>query len=331
VAYQSRSRTNPVKPQYFLGTLALLSLVGCVTPAAGPTTGPGVPAEPRLADARLTELSGLAASHRRPGWYWGHNDSGHPPRLFLFDETGAARGSIWVEDAGFADWEDIASFTLDGVAWLAIGDVGDNRAVRTDTAIYLLPDPADLAPGHELRLRPTVRIPVRYPDGPRDGESLAIDPAEGTIFLISKRTVPAVVYTLPLTIDPVEGAHSPLAAPLVSLDLPQPGLGQSLNPSTGGPYGAQPTALDLAPDGSGAAVLTYANGWYYPRTPGESWAEVFARRPQRLGATALRQAESLCFTVDGSALLYSTEDAHPPLRWWTVPARDDQLLPQPGE
>jgi len=305
------------------GLLAVLLLAGCVTPPVGRPPEPGTAAAARLEDARLTELSGLAPSHRRPGWYWGHNDSGHPPRLFLFDETGAARGTVWLEDALHADWEDIASFSLDGVAWLAIGDVGDNRAVRHDTAIYLLPepDPAAFATGRELRLRPTARLPVVYPEGARDVESLAVDPVEGVIFLISKRTVPAVVYTLPLTVDPVAAAHTPPAAPLVPLDLPQPGVAQRLIPAPAGPYGAQPTAMDLAPDGSGAVVLTYAEVWYYARAPDESWAEVFARRPLSLGPTELWQAEAVCFTLDGQHLIVSTEGAHAPLIRWPVPAR----------
>jgi hypothetical protein len=303
--------------------LVCLLLAGCVTPPIARAPEPGAPGEPRLEDARLTELSGLAPSLRRPGWYWGHNDSGHPPRLFVFDETGAARGSVWLEDATHADWEDMASFTLDGVAWLAIGDVGDNRAVRHNTAIYLLPepDPADLAPGHELRLRPSVRIPVVYPEGPRDGESLAVDPREGVIFLISKRTVPAVVYTLPLTVDPTVAVRTPPAAPLVPLELPQPSAAQRLIPAPAGPFGSQPTAMDLAPDGSGAVVLTYAEVWYYERAPGETWAEVFARRPLSLGPTELWQAEAVCFTLDGREILFSTEGEYAPLIRWPVPER----------
>ena len=37
-----------------------------------------------------------------------------------FDGTGAHRGRIKLEDARNRDWEDIASFTLDGEPWLLV-------------------------------------------------------------------------------------------------------------------------------------------------------------------------------------------------------------------
>jgi hypothetical protein len=105
------------------------------------------------------------------------------------------------------------------------------------------------------------------------------------------------------------------------LDLPQPSPTQRLIPAPAGPFGSQPTAMDLAPDGSGAVVLTYAEVWYYERTPGESWAEVFARRPLSLGPTELWQAEAACFTLDGQHIIFSTEGAHAPVIRWSVPDR----------
>src|SRR4051794_11565392 len=57
-----------------------------------------------ITDPDLTESSGVAASHRYPGSYWTHNDSGDGPRVFLFDFAGIVRAKLTVAGAGAVDW-----------------------------------------------------------------------------------------------------------------------------------------------------------------------------------------------------------------------------------
>ena len=56
----------------------------------------------------------MPASRLHPGMLWTHNDSGDGGRLYLIDETGATRGSWVVPEATAFDWEDMASFEVDG-------------------------------------------------------------------------------------------------------------------------------------------------------------------------------------------------------------------------
>src|SRR5207248_3297632 len=83
----------------------------------------------KLADARITESSGLAASRTTPGVLWTHNDSGDGPYLFAIDRKGNTLARYRVPKADNVDWEDIAIATgADGKPILYIGDIGDNHS-----------------------------------------------------------------------------------------------------------------------------------------------------------------------------------------------------------
>jgi hypothetical protein len=261
----------------------------------------------------LPETSGLARSHRAGDLLWAHNDSDNAPVLFALGADGRLRGQLRPPGVTNVDWEDIASFEAEGRAWLLIADVGDNLSRRTDCVLYIVPepDPAALTPGGELAVGVAWRIPVRYPDGPRDCEAVAVDPRDGLVYLISKRTVPAVVYTLPL--HPPAGAV-PAAVPIARLtQIPQPTAVQKTIALPTGKYRAQPTGLDFSPDGTIAAVLTYGDVWLFRRPAGQSWTDAFTSEPQRLPPHGLMQAEAICFSHDGHALYVSSEGRAAPL------------------
>ncbi len=90
----------------------------------------------------LVELSGLAASRIRDDTLWAHNDSLNAPILYAFGSDGRDLGSLRVEGASYLDWEDMASFELDGQPYLVIGDVGDNKAIRPFVSLFFLREPA---------------------------------------------------------------------------------------------------------------------------------------------------------------------------------------------
>lgn len=298
---------------------ALVAVAGCATtPRDGASGGER---EMVVRDARLVEISGLAASTRTAGLWWAHNDSGDGPLLYAFGDGGVLRGVVELTGVVAVDWEDMASFRLDGESWLAIGDVGDNRSWRTDTAIHLVREPAGagLDATRTLRVEVAATMPVRFPDGPRDVESLAVDATDRSVWLISKRTTPAMLYRLPLEVERGRATDTPPATLVTPLDLPSPSPLQRLTPSPAGLYGSQPTGLDFAGDGLGAALLTYATVWWYARAPGESWGEALARRPVELGPTNLFQAEAVAVTPDGREVVFTTEGVRPPLRRFVVP------------
>ena len=138
----------------------------------------------RVQDAALNELSGLVASRTRPGLLYSHEDSGAGPQVWALRADGSVAGGWTVPGAEALDWEDMAtgpSPTGEG-AVLYLGDIGDNAGARPFVDVYRVPEPAFgtgvTAPAERLRLR--------YPDGPRDAETLLVDPRRGTLVIVAK-------------------------------------------------------------------------------------------------------------------------------------------------
>jgi hypothetical protein len=267
-----------------------------------------------LAHRELNEVSGLACSRLRNDVLWTINDSGSGPFIYAANTQGAHLGKVRVLDAQNQDWEDLASFRLRDVAYLLIADVGDNDEIRTDYFIYVTEEPAitekiDPA-GQSVAWK--YRIRFTYEDGSRDCESVAVDLQGRQILLLSKRTVPPILYTLPLFTqnrDNVQVAKRLTAVPVI----PRPTLQDIIEDPRFGYYRSQPTAMDVSPDGSTAVVLTYKNGYIFQRTAGEDWAQAFKKIPQLIRLPRLRQAEALCFAADGRTLFVTSEKIPAPL------------------
>jgi len=315
-----------------LGAIVLLGHAACSpTPsdaaatasALGPWHGPETVGE--ITEPAINEASGLAISRRAPDLLWTHNDSGNAPVLYAITPRGSFLGSVRIEGAANRDWEDIASYEIDGRSYLIAADIGDNNAVYPEYTLYVIaePDPAELSPTRELVTTPERIIRYIYPGGPRDCESLAVDSREKAIYLVSKRTQPPILYRLPLF---PEGASDRLLtaeelAPVNGI-LPPSGL-LSRMPVPWGKWRVQPCSLDISPDGKTAALLTYGEVYLYERRGGEDWASTFARGGQALAAHNLPQAEGLCFSVDGQSLYVTTEGSPAPLiRYTTRPPAD---------
>ncbi|WP_145928722.1 hypothetical protein OH491_19780 [Termitidicoccus mucosus] len=266
-----------------------------------------------LAHPAIDESSGLAPSRRADNLLWTHNDSDGEPVLYAIAPDGRFLGSVRIAGLLNTDWEDIASFELDGRAWLLIADTGDNNSVRHDCALHIIaePDPAALSPSLELSASVAWRIPVRYPDGPHDCESVAVDTREGRVWLLIKRENPNRLASLPLR--PAAGAVPAATFHGAVPHIPQPDSKQRLLPIPTGRYRGQPTAMDFAADGSAAVVLTYGDTLLFPRHDGENWSAALAREPVVLPPHNLGQAEAACFSRDSRAIFVTEEKPHAPL------------------
>jgi len=261
---------------------------------------------PTIRSARICEASGMAVSRRDPSKLWIVNDSGSPAELHLVGTDGVDFGSITLQGLSNTDWEDLASFTLDGKHWLLVADTGDNDAKRPERTLWLLEEPAIPADAGKPSATCGVsrRIRFRFAGGPRDCESVAVDPSERKILLISKRTDPPEVHDLPL--DPPAGQGIPTTRLLTTMRTNAPTAGLI-------PFRNQPTALDINADRSLAAVLTYYGVFLFRRESGESWSEAFAREPVILPPHMAAQAECLAFSNDGKVLHVLSEGRNPPL------------------
>jgi hypothetical protein len=295
-----------------LGIFFFLPAMAADTPAY---RGPVMAGQ--LAEPKNQETSGLTASHRMPGVLWTHNDSGGDPVLFAVNADGSLRGKVRVDGVHNFDWEDVASFELDGKAWLVAADIGDNFALRpTGCMLHVLTEPesVSLSPDRELTVAPAYSINFVYEDGARDAESLAVDVKERAIYLLSKREDIPRLYRLPLA--PMTGSE-PVVAKFVGLvpHLPKPTVLQRnvRLPSQG--FRGWPTAMDFSHDGTLALVLVYEAPLLFPRAPGESWAEALSHEPVRLAPHELPQAEGACFSADDRAIFVASEKTMVLLRY----------------
>jgi hypothetical protein len=267
-----------------------------------------------LANRELKEVSGLTSSRLRHDVLWTINDGGNGPFIYATDTRGKHLGKVRILDAQNQDWEDLASFRLRDVAYLLIADVGDNDEMRSDYFIYVTEEPAiteKIDPATQS-VAWDYRIRFTYEDGSRDCESVAVDLQSQQILLLSKRTVPPILYTLPLFTtnrDNVQVAKRLTEVPVI----PQPTLQDIIEDPRFGSYRSQPTAMDVSPDGYTAVVLTYKNGYLFQRTAGENWVQAFKKIPQLIRLPRLRQAEALCFAADGRTLFVTSEKIPAPL------------------
>ncbi len=259
----------------------------------------------RLENRSIDEASGLARSQRQADVYWVVNDSGKP-RLHPIDGRGKALGRVKVDDAKLSDWEDIASFTLNGTAYLLIADIGDNDRTRKDVRLYVVEEPE---PG-DAEVDVAWEFEYTYPGGPKDAEAVAVDVDNERVLVLSKRQVPPVLYALPLQPD---GDGVQQASRLGVPALPMPRRQEiEFAPRTKN-WWWQPTGIDLAQDGSAAVILTYRGVYYYPRRPDEDWLSALQRKPVALSVGDYGDAESVAFSMDGSSIFVTLEGRGAPL------------------
>ncbi len=299
-------------------SIAFLTVFAGCTTLPPRTMGYG-PAEElaRISQPDLAEISGIARSLTQPGVYWVHNDSGDTARIFAINSQGRLLGEVHLAGIAARDCEDIDTFRIGGRNWILLADVGDNDAVRDDLRFQFFPepDPAELSPERPLTITPAHTWQVAYVDGARDCEGVTVSEETAEILLISKRTEPPVLYTLPFAQGPATTATIHIAHPVTPLPgIEPPTAAERAIPGRLGQFRAQVTAFDLCDGGDCAAVLTYGNIWLYQKRGNEPWTTVFTRPPARIPVTGLPQAEALCFAPDSHDLIVTTERLPAPLQ-----------------
>lgn len=255
----------------------------------------------KLANRAIHASSGIAASRRRPAAFWTHNDKGHDPALYLFDQQGRDLG-VWLLAGTMAfDWEDLASFCWDGKPYLLVGDTGNNGLNAAVHMLHLVEEPQlDAGQTATVREIPVVRtIHFSFGDDFRDCEALAVDPTDRTVVLVSKdRGLGGHVYALAWP-EPFDPKRAYIAKLIATLKLP---------PATG---------MDISPDARRAIVVSYESAFEFKRRGGEDWAAAFAQPPREIPLPRREQGESICYGPDGKTLYLTSEQLPTPL--WEVP------------
>lgn len=248
----------------------------------------------------------MARSQRYPDVFWITNDDG-PSALYAIDASGRDLGRVNVKDASNRDWEDLASFTLDGVPYLLVADIGDNEGKRKDVRLYVIEEPE----AGDDKVDYAWRIEFSYAEGPRDAETVAVDVENRRVLVLTKRDVPALLYSLPLQPESKKRQEAVRLGAVGS--LPQPSRPDLEFASKTDVWHWQPTAMDISDDGSKAVVLTYGGVYLYRRNPGEEWIDAMRRSPVVVSQTRNREAESVAFNKDGSAVYITLEQRNAPV------------------
>jgi hypothetical protein len=244
-----------------------------------------------LADRSVPESSGLANSLRRKGYFWTHNDSGDRPSLYAYDKKGRRTAKVKLKEVNANDWEDCCTFFSGGKARLLIADCGDNDRRRSKIHLLLIDEPDPLA---SVSLKKVSRITVRYPDGSRDCEAVAVDSVRKQIVLLTKSFLPqSGVYVIPLP-DQTQGNFdmAVTAKKLTTLVLPLV------------------TAADFDESTGDLWVTNYLQAFRFRAAEREvPLAQQLKQVPQAFDLPKWRQVEAL--TVDEDQNVWITSEGEP--------------------
>ena len=285
----------------FFYCLIVLSVTGSYS------TDPGVPdikflpgrQVGKIQTKLITEASGIVASRKNPGILWVHNDSGNSARIYAVNEDGSLLMTCRIDGARCRDWEDIAigPGPDKGHDYLYIGDIGDNRARYKSVIIYRVQEPKVDPNGTQtdIQIGPAEAIELVYPDGPKDAETLMVDPTNGDIYIVSKRKVFCRVYYAASD----ELTQKPVRLSQVAV-LPW----------------ALAVGGDISPDGKYIIVRSLYHASLWIRQKDQPLWQAFSQKPLNIQLMPELQGEAICFDAKGQGFFTTSEKANQPIYYY---------------
>ncbi|WP_172337101.1 hypothetical protein [Mucilaginibacter sp. SG564] len=263
-----------------------------------------------LQSKQMDETSGIAASTINPGIYYVHNDSGDTSRFFAITPDGKLKTTIYFTGSkdiplGVRDCEDIAvgPGPAKGKSYVYIGDIGDNAGRWPYITIYRIREKRSWATD-SLTHAEAEPLYLKYPDGPKDAETLMLDPVEELLCIVSKRRDTVSVYTTPLMYNAKDTVTLTKRAQLFF-------------------SGFKPfkwiTAGDISKDGKQILLKSYEKVYYWKREPKEHIWETMLRKPDELHYKVEKQGEAIGFTPDGKAYYTTSEGVFAPIYYYETP------------
>jgi hypothetical protein len=264
----------------------------------------------RLQRRDMDEISGIAASGINHDIYYVHNDSGDTSRFFAMQPSGKVKSIIYFKGdpavkLGVADCEDIAAGPgpVDGKSYVYMGDIGDNDAERKYISVYRMEEKKAWATD-SVCAADAAAIHFIYPDGPKDAETLMIDPIEKLIYIVSKRQDSVTVYTSPLDFKPNE---TRVLTKRCKLFFPGYKLFKWI------------TAGDISKDGKQVLIKSYTKVYYWKRSGNEPIWKTIQKPPRILPYTQEKQGEAIGFTPDGKGYYTTSEGVYSPIYYYKIP------------
>lgn len=245
----------------------------------------------------IDEASGLAPSRNFGGYLWTINDSGAPAELILMKEDATQMKKYTIPGAVNKDWEDIATGPgpAANVNYIYIGDIGGNTNPSEEIkTIYRVKELGSVESG--FTSGDVEAIHYRYADGPRDAETLLLDPRTKDIYIVSKNLNQDQLYVLPYP----QAVGTVNTAALLG-NIKTDNKGNLLNISTAG---------DISSDGSEIVIRNYHSIYYWKRGKSETVAEALSKPALKsLPYFPEPQGESVCFDRNANGYYTISEKA----------------------
>lgn len=289
----------PLVIALFLGAYGRHKFIGKETDITG-----------KLDSKQMDEISGIAASGINKDIYYVHNDSGDTSRFFAITADGKLKSTVYFKGEGseplaVRDCEDIAvgPGPVKNKSYIYLGDIGDNGSSRHYITIYRFAEKASWL-DTTIAKTESSRVFLKYPDGPRDAETLMVDPIERLMYIVSKRQDSVSVYTTPLNFKPNDTVTLTRRCKLFF---------------AGVKIFKWITAGDISKDGSQVVLRSYEKVYYWRRKGNEPIWKTMQRPPVVPFYVAEKQGEAIGFTADGSGYYTTSEGVYAPIYYYKVP------------
>jgi hypothetical protein len=253
----------------------------------------------QVRDARLTELSGLAATGSGYVVVNDGSDLASHRKIFYLNAKCAVVRTVAYPSRP-RDTEDLG-IARNGTLWVA--DIGDNDAERSTVGLWRLASGAT-AP---------VLFRLSYPDGAHDAEALLLAPS-GVPIIVTKSVGAGGVY---VPAGPLSAGRTTPLRRVGEVALPVTGTSNPFSFAgrlviTGGAVSA---------DGRFAVLRTYADAFEFEVSGGDVVAAVTTGRARSVALPDEPQGESVAYTADGTALLTVSEGRDPVILRYPLPGR----------
>lgn len=264
------------------------------------------PVSGKLDGREMNEISDMVASGIYADTYYVHNDSGDTSRFFAITPAGRLKATFYFNgDPDVRDCEDAAvgPGPEAGQSYFYLGDIGDNSASRSCIKVYRINE-AQLMTDSVVHHVKAVPVTFKYPDGPKDAETMMIDPVEKLLYIVSKRKASVKIYTTPLLYK---------AGDTITLtargELHFKGL-QPLKWIVSG---------DVSHDGSQVLIKSYVKVYYWKRTGQEPLWQTLQHAPTELPYEQEKQGEAIGFATDGKSYYTTSEGLNAPIYHYSIP------------
>lgn len=264
----------------------------------------------KMNSAEMDESSGISVSRIHEDILYTHNDSGDSSRFFAVTNKGVLKETFHFKGdptitKGVKDCEDIAigPGPDKSKSYIYLGDIGDNKRERKYITVYRFEEPVI---SHQISttLIKGNSVHLKYPDGPRDAETLMVDPIEKLIYIISKREDTVGVYTAPLKYHAND-----------TLTMEKKGTVRF----NGVPGLKWITAGDISADGQQILVKSYEKVFYWKREANEPIWKTLQRKSIELPYTLELQGEAIGFNTKGNAYYTTSEGKNAVIHKYVLP------------